>query len=176
MPRDWDKELARIDKLMEQEAPSAPRTPATGGDDKRLPATSGVDKRQQATPGDEGRQPATGGDGARSSVAPRRQSSPPVAGSPLAAWGIAVLGSLGVVGLAMWPYAHGCGIWLIVYLVGVLAVFGSAIWTMRRAWTSRRGVVMVLGVLILLASLTLAAREVLPRVGYASTTLTWNCT
>lgn len=159
--RDWDKELAKIDKLMEQGAQSAPQAPA---------------------PGDERRQQATGSDGSGSSIAPRRQSSPPVASppvaasSPLAAWGVAVLGTLGVAGLAVWPYAHGCGIWLIVYLVGVLAVFGSAIWTMRRAWTSRRGIVLVLGVLILIASLVLAAREVLPRVGYASTQLSWNCT
>ncbi|HRP07622.1 MAG TPA: hypothetical protein PLL69_03955 [Gemmatimonadales bacterium] len=160
--RDWDKELAKIDKLMGQDGGSGPR-----------PAATGDEKRPQATTGDTRRQDATAGDG---TAIFRRQSSPAVAASPLAAWGIAILGALGAAGLSVWPYAHGCGIWLIVYLVGVLAVFGSAIWTMRRAWTSRRGVVMVLGVLILIASLTLAAREVLPRVGYASTTLTWNCT
>jgi hypothetical protein len=75
----------------------------------------------------------------------------------------------------MWPYPKACGVSLGVYLVGLLAVWGASIWGMRTAWAAQRALAMLIGVLTLIASLTLAAMEVLPRVGYARTSLTWTC-
>jgi hypothetical protein len=62
-----------------------------------------------------------------------------------------------------------------VYLVGVAAVAGAAIMTMRTAWLHRRGLAMAVGIMTLIASLALAAAQVLPRTGYARTALTWTC-
>jgi hypothetical protein len=150
-PRDWDKELAEIDKLMQAPSPGA-GAPAPS-DPRR--ATGAV------------AQPPAG---------PRPASVSPVgAPRPITVWAVALLGPLGAGALAIWPYDRQCSIPLAIYLVGVLAVLGASIWTMRLAWASRRVVVMVLGILTLLAALGLGAREVLPRVGYAKAELTWVC-
>lgn len=150
-PRDWDKELAEIDKLMQAPSPGA----------------------GAAAPGDARR--ATGAT-AQPPAGPRPASVSPVgAPRPLTVWAIALLGPLGAAALAIWPYDKACNLPLGIYLVGVLAVFGASVWTMRLAWATRRGVVMVLGLLTLLAALGLGAREVLPRVGYAKVALTWTC-
>jgi hypothetical protein len=90
-------------------------------------------------------------------------------------WLVALLGPIGAAGLAIWPYPKACGLALGVYLVGVLAVWGASVWAMRTAWAAQRAAAMILGVLALIASLSLAALEVLPRVGYARTSLTWTC-
>jgi hypothetical protein len=148
-PRDWDKELAEIDKLMAPQG-AEPR-PSGRGDLVAKPA---------ATP--------TGRDDT-----PRRLTA--AARRPLAVWLITLLGPVGAAGLAVWPYPKACGLPLGVYLVGLLAVWGASIWGMRTAWAAQRAAAMVIGVLTLIASLTLVALEVLPRVGYARTSLTWTC-
>lgn len=88
---------------------------------------------------------------------------------------MALLGVLGAAALAMWPYDKACNLPLGIYLVGVLAVFGAAVWTMRLGWASRRGAVLIIGMATMLAALTLAAMEVLPRTGYAKVAATWTC-
>lgn len=143
-PRDWDKELAEIDKLMASGGGAAPSAP--------VPASA---------PG---------------RAAPPTSARP--ASSPRAAFGVwlvALLGPLGAGALAVWPYAKACGPMLWVYLVGVLAVAGAGIWTMRLAWVHRRGTAHVVGLFTLLAALVLGAIEVLPRIGYAAAPLTWTC-
>jgi hypothetical protein len=94
----------------------------------------------------------------------------------LGLWALALMGPLGAASLAIWPYAKGCGTMLAVYLVGVAAVAGAGIWTMRASWVARRGLPHLLGLATLLAALGLAALEILPRIGYAATALTWGCT
>lgn len=156
--RDWDKQMAEIDRLMAKSGPPAPRPPAGA------PAAS---------------------DAAPSPTAPRREAaaaaaapSRPVAmsrGSLLGLWALSLLGPLGAGALVIWPYAKGCGTMLAVYLVGVAAVGGAGIWTMRASWVARRGFPHFLGLATLLAALGLAALEILPRVGYAATALSWGC-
>lgn len=155
-PRDWDKELAEIDRLMgvDSGAKNPPPTPAPAS----LPR--GGDAPQTARSSAPAPAPATG----RS------------ARGTAATWLVALLGPLGAVALAIWPYPKACGTGLLLYLVGVLAVFGASIWTMRLAWTGRRAAAMVVGIVTLIAALALAALEVSPRVGYARTSLTWTCT
>ncbi len=149
-PRDWDKELAEIDKLMGAPAPK-PSLPAATRD------------AGHATPAS-----------ASPSSAPVTRPASRVA-RPWQVWAVTLLGPLGAAGLAIWPYPKACGLSLGVYLVGLLAVWGASLWAMRTAWRAQRGAAMVVGVLTLIASLTLVALEVLPRVGYARTSLTWTC-
>jgi hypothetical protein len=149
-PRDWDKELAEIDKLMGAPAPSA--------QGKGVAQPVARQSEGASRPGQ--------------TVAPQA-SRPRI--RPVTLWLITLLGPIGAAGLAIWPYPKACGISLGVYLVGLLAVWGASIWAMRTAWAAQRAAAMVIGVLTLIASLTLVALEVLPRVGYARTSLTWTC-
>ncbi len=91
-----------------------------------------------------------------------------------------ILGIAAVAALIYWPYTSRCGLELSYYLglVGVLAVVGIA--TSTSAWRHRSGVVHLLGLAMLAGAITLAAREILPKVGYAIPSLahpaTWSCT
>lgn len=148
---DWDREMAKIDRLMGKDAP-----PAAPGSAANLPAAQNAAR------------------------APERKVSAqvahaPVAGGALRVWLTALLGPVGIAALVMWPYGTTCGTWLWVYLLGVLAVFGAALMTMRTAWHHRRPLAMAVGVLTLVAALGLAAMIVLPRIGYAAVSLTWTC-
>jgi hypothetical protein len=155
-PRDWDKELAEIDKLMGAEAPAPGKVV---GPPVARPSETASRPGQSSAP-QVARQQV---------VAPQRRVA------NLTVWLVALLGPIGAAGLAIWPYPKACGMGLGVYLVGVLAVWGASIWAMRTAWAAQRAAAMILAVLALLASLSLAALEVLPRVGYARTSLTWTC-
>ena len=83
------------------------------------------------------------------------------------------------VGMAFWPYSARCGGGLLAYLaaVGALMVAGtwSAVWT----WRHRSAKAHILSLLLILWGGTLAAIEVLPRLGYAIPTeahpATWWC-
>ena len=97
-PRDWDKEMADIDKLM-----AADKAPAPGG----LPSGGAVAKSGGASP------------------APAARSGVGVASRPRDAFGVwlkVLLGALGGAALFYWPYGKSCGPMLYAYLVGVLAV------------------------------------------------------
>ena len=157
--RDWDKQMAEIDRLMAKSGPPAPPSqagpPATAPSPSTAPAAARRDAPASAAP--------------RGAVAMTR-------GGLLGLWALALMGPLGAASLAIWPYAKGCGTMLAVYLVGVAAVAGAGIWTMRASWVARRGLPHLLGLATLLAALGLAALEILPRVGYAATALTWGCT
>lgn len=152
-PRDWDKEMAEIDKLM-----ASDRTPAAP------PAGAAPPARREAP----GSAPAS------------RAAAPVAAGASrgrdtVAVWMIAILGVLGAVALWYWPYNKSCGTWLYGYLVGVAAIAGCGLMTMRSSWTHRRGLAHVVGLLTFLAGLAFAAAEVLPRTGYAAESRTWTC-
>ncbi len=157
-PRDWDKELADIDRLMGlpqgttsgPPAPSAPPTPP---------------KATSSPPSASPRPPAP-------ASAPGLVTRPRDA---LIVWLKAGLGGLGAAALTVWPYEKGCGLLLWVYLVGVVAVGGAGIWTMTASWRHRRGLAHVAGLIVLFAALALAAVEILPRVGYLQPTLPWVC-
>ncbi len=156
--RDWDKELAKIDRLMAKDGGTA--RPAPG------PAEAGAVPARQ------------GGAEQSAAPAPKRQPAErPATGGRggFAVWLITLLGPIGVAALTVWPYPRDCGFMLWVYLVGVAGVLAAAIWGMRNAWQSRRGLPMAIGIVTLLAALVLVAAEVLPRIGYAAHSLTWTC-
>ena len=95
--------------------------------------------------------------------------------SRLGTWARVVLGLLVGVGMTQWPYTHGCGIRLACYLVGVVAVLAAGIWSSLSSWRRRLGVAHVLAQLLIVWGLVLAARELLPRVGYAKAPAVWFC-
>jgi hypothetical protein len=155
--RDWDKELAEIDRLMAKQGSAPPKPESTAVTRPAAPAPGGGQPpRGSANPAAPAPRVATGRRG-------------------LAVWLITLLGPIGGLALTAWPYPKGCGTMLWVYLVGVVGVVAAAIWAMQTAWQARRGLAMVIGTLTLLFGLALAAAEVLPRIGYASYALTWTC-
>ena len=142
-PRDWDKELAEIDRLMAQGGGAAP--PARGAS---VPATGGA-----ASPPEPARE--------------RRGRT--------FTWLRLGLGITLGYAITQWPYIHGCGLPLAAYLTGVTTVVTAGFWTMISSWRSRSGLAHFLSIALLFWGLVLAARELLPRVGYAKEAATWSC-
>jgi hypothetical protein len=155
--RDWEKELAKVDKQLaslSDEAllgPTAPAPPAKGGKAAAAPAP------KAAAPSGDTR--------------------------PLKAWTLYARLSLSVllgVGMLMWPYEARCGLGLAAYLGAVAVVITSGIWTSIWTWRHRAARAHTLSLLIVLWGLILGSIEVLPRIGYAIPDLkhpaTWPCT
>lgn len=142
-PRDWDKELAEIDKVIAR-TPAQPPVPAVGG-------------KPGAPPG--------GG----SSLQPTGRLA------ALTTWFRALLGLLLAVGITQWPYPTACGVNLAVYLGAILTVIVAGFWSGISSWRRRLGLAHILSLLVLLWGGLLAAREVLPRVGYARHVRSWSC-
>lgn len=149
--RNWDRELAKIDRLMGEDQPAA---------DPKVPA-----KRDQANPADK-QKPTAGGKGEVRATGP---SKPP------RLWLMTLAGLIGAIALFMWPYGTDCGLPLYVYIVGAFAVLGASLMTMRAAWQRHRGVAMLIGIITMLVALALMAAVILPRTGYAVVTLPWSC-
>jgi hypothetical protein len=141
--RDWDKELADIDKVI-----------------ARTPAQSGMPSPVPSAPGQEGRAITAPAGGRRAA---------------LWTWTQVLLGGLLAVGMTQWPYGHGCGIKLFLYLGAAGLVVIAGVWGALSSWRRRMGLAHTLAMLVILSGMTLVAREVLPRVGYARQALTWMC-
>lgn len=143
--RDWDKELADIDKVIAKGggAPSAGNAPVV-----------------RSSGGGGGAMIGSGG-GGRFAVA--------------TTWFRVILGLLLAVGITQWPYANACGLNLAMYLGAIATVIVAGLWSAVSSWNRRLGFAHFLSLLVLLWGITLAAREVLPRTGYARTLRTWSC-
>ena len=139
--RDWDKELADIDKVIA-------RAPAGPGP---VPATQGKGAPAALPAGPGGRKAA------------------------LATWLRVLLGAVLAVGMTQWPYSHGCGIKLFLYVGAAAAVVVAGMWSSISSWKRRMGLAHTLALLVTLWGVVLLAREVLPRVGYAKQVLEWTC-
>jgi hypothetical protein len=139
-PRDWDKELANIDRVMAKQTGSTP--PVVPARPAALPSTAPVPARR---------------------------------GSVALTWFWVVLGIALAVALPIWPYDKTCGIRLIFFLgaIGITAIVG--VLAALASWSHRRGFAHVLSLIIMGWAGVLAAREVLPRVGYAKQSSTWMC-
>ena len=79
------------------------------------------------------------------------------------------------VGMTQWPYTHGCGLPLAAYLAGVATVIVAALWSVVSSWRTRSGFAHFLSIALLVWGGALAAREVLPRIGYAKQSAPWSC-
>lgn len=148
-PRDWDKELAEIDRAIDKGGPP----PGAAG---RVPALP---------PGPAGRParvPAAG--------------APAVARRSVAmTWFWVVLALLLAAALPLWPYGNQCGLQLFFYLgAAALALLAGAAGAVS-SWATHRGLAHVLSLLVVIWAGVMGAREVLPRVGYAGETRVWLC-
>ena len=146
--KDWDKELAKIDKQLESVS-----------DAQLFPDT----KPAPAAPG---KAPAGVSPGVAADRAAAR-SWPAILRLTLAV----ILG----VAIMFWPYDNRCGAGLAGYLVAVTAVFGAGIWSAVWTWRHRAARAHTLSILLIGWGLLLGATEVLPRIGYAKQVLTWSC-
>ena len=138
--RDWDKELADIDKVIA-------RTPAGPAP---VPATQGK-------------------------AAPALPSAPVGRKAALATWLRVLLGALLAVGMTQWPYGHGCGISLFLYVGAAASVVVAGLWSSMSSWRRRMGLAHSLALVVTMWGMVLLAREVLPRTGYAKQALHWTC-
>jgi hypothetical protein len=135
-PRNWDKELAEIDKAIARQPAPAPA-------------------------------PAGGAPGSPSSQPSRRFVA--------LTWFWTVLALVLAVALPLWPNDKSCGLRLVFYigaagialLMGVLGALSS--------WSYRRGLAHLLSLLAIAWAGIMAAREILPRTGYARQELQWTC-
>jgi hypothetical protein len=140
-PRDWDKELAEIDKVMA-------RAPAGGAGAPVAPASRGA--------------AAVAASGAGRLAT-------------FTTWLRVLLGLLLAVGMTQWPYPNACGLNLAVYLGAISTVIAAGLWSSVSSWQRRLGLAHTLSLLVFLWGTILAARELLPRVGYAKQARTWTC-
>jgi len=147
-PRDWDKELAKIDKVIAKQG-GAPAPEAQKG---------GAVARREAT----------------AAPAAARAPSPSRRGAAVAWFWTLLAAALAAV-LPLWPYHKGCGLGLALFL-GATGVAGLAgLLGAVASWSSRRGFAHILSLLALVWAGVIASREVLPRTGYAAETGTWRC-
>jgi len=147
---DWDKEMAEVDRLL-QKLPNA---------DPALGAGAAPTVRKPAV--------VVGGAGAGAAVRS-------AASGRVGTWARVGLGLVIGIGMTQWPYAHGCGLQLLLYAIGVVAVIAAGTWSSLCSWKHRLGVAHLLSQGLTIWGLMLAAREVLPRVGYAKTAASWMC-
>ena len=150
--RDWDKELAEVDRLLAK-LPSV----------QEEKAAQAAETAKQAAP--------VGGAAVAGSVETGRAWTREWIGT----WARVALGLLVGIGMTQWPYTHGCGLKLLLYLGGVLTVLVAGMWSSLSSWKRRLGVAHVLSQGLVIWGLVLAAREILPRIGYAKHAATWFC-
>ena len=150
--RDWDKEMAEVDRLLKK-LPNADPTLGRGA----------------------GFEP-TAKKPSLSTVTPRGGVAPPSGSGRLGTWAKVALGVLVGIGVApgVWPYTHGCGLHLIFYLAGLTTVIAAGLWSSISSWKRRLGAAHVISQVLIIWGILLLTREVLPRVG-ARATAVWIC-
>lgn len=136
--RDWDKELADIDKLIASTPPAAGQPQAVLRPAERAP------------------------------VAHSRREL-------FGAWSRVLLGVVLAAALTQWPYAHRCGLGLLIYLGAAGTVVLAGVWGMVFSWRRRLGLAHVIALGVFLWGAALVAGQVLPRVGYAKAEAAWRC-
>ena len=149
MSRDWDREMAKIDRQLESLSDDALRSRGEGG---QLPAGrgAGVDRALPA-----GSRPA---------------GAPASAPAPSGTVGVVLrllLATAVAVGVVFWPYDARCGLGLAGYLGAVAGVALAGGWSAVWTWRHRSPRAHVIALALVGWGLALAAAEVLPRVGYA---------
>ena len=119
--------------------------------------------------------------GSRTSV-PRPASSatapepePSQAAQRISVW-LRVVLAAGLAGaITQWPYAYECGWALRTYLGAIFTILIGGAWASVWAWRLRSPSAHVVSLIIVFWGITLAAEQLLPRIGYASVTQQWSC-
>ncbi len=163
--RDWDKELAKIDKQM-----------ASISDDALL-------GKPAPTTAPAGKAPA-----AKTSAPPRPAVAALPSGEPRVeretrGWQVYLRLFLSVaagIALLIWPYDTRCGTGLFGYLGATAIVTASGIWSGVWTWRHRAPRAHTLSLLLILWGMVLGSIQVLPRIGYGKPDprhpATWACT
>lgn len=150
-PRDWDKEMAEIDKLIAKQPVGTPGKP--------VPAAAAGAGSVSAAPAARALAPATQG---------RR--------AVLTAWVRVMLGVLVAAGVTLWwPYANACGIGLYAYAAATGGVVLAGLWGAATAWSRRLGLAHVVALLVALWGAGLLAKVILDRTTYVRHPAVWVC-
>jgi hypothetical protein len=144
--RDWDKEMAEIDKIIAKQPVGAPGKPVPAGAGSASPAP------RAALP------------------APVRNRR-----SVLTAWIRVALGVAVAVGVTQWPYAHACGMLLYAYLAAAGGVVLAGLWGAVTSWHRRMGLAHIISLLVTIWGAGLLAQTVLDRSNYARHPGVWVC-
>ncbi len=144
--RDWDKEMAEIDKIIAKQPAAVPGKPVPAGGGAAAPAA------RAALP------------------APARSGR-----TVFTAWIRVGLGVAVAVGVTQWPYAHGCGILLYAYLAAAGGVILAGLWGAATAWSRRMGLAHVVSLLVTLWGAGLVAKVILDRTSYVGHPAVWIC-
>ena len=165
--RDWDKELAKIDKQL-----------ASISDDALL--------AKPAAPA--GSAPAAKAPAGKTAAPTRAPVAALPAGEPRVdretrGWQVYLRLLLSVaagIALLIWPYDTRCGAGLIGYLGATAIVTASGIWSGVWTWRHRAPRAHTLSLLLILWGMVLGSIQVLPRIGYGRPDpqhpATWACT
>jgi hypothetical protein len=148
-PRDWDKEMAEIDKVIAK-APAPTQVPAKAGG---------------------GQAPAPRQSGGPAPVPPASRKA------AFGTWLKVLLGAVLGAAMTQWPYANACGVGLFLYLGAAGVVVVAGLWGALSSWNRRLGLAHVLSLLVTLWGLTLVTAVALPRLGYVQVRppATWFC-
>ena len=153
-PRDWDKELAEIDKIIAKQP--LPGSAAGGAGAPPVPAARAA--------------PATA-----AAARPAALPAPPARRAVLTTWIATALGVIVAVGVAQWPYQHACGLALYGYLAAAGGVALVGLWGAVTAWRRRVGLAHTIALLVTLFGGLLVGKAVLDRSGYVKQPATWAC-
>lgn len=144
--RDWDKEMAEIDKIIAKQPVSAPGKPIPAGAGPAAPA------------------------GRAALPAPVRSGR-----TVMTAWVRVALGVAVAVGVTQWPYAHTCGMLLYAYLAAAGGVVLAGLWGAVTSWHRRMGLAHIISLLVTIWGAALLAQTVLDRSNYARHPGVWVC-
>ncbi|MEP6573629.1 MAG: hypothetical protein ABJD11_13070 [Gemmatimonadota bacterium] len=147
-PRDWDKEMAAIDREIAK-AGSAPRPAVAAQQGGAAPVARASNASLAPLPG--GRK------------------------ATIATWSKVILAVLLAVAMPLWPYPHTCGLNLFIYLGAISVVILAGLWSSVSSWYRRIGLGHTLALLVITWGVYLAGSEVLPRIGYAKSVAAWFC-
>jgi hypothetical protein len=149
-PRDWDKEMAEIDKLIAKQPVAPPKGPELLG----RPAPAALPAGRPAA--------------APAPVSSRRDA--------LWTW-LGVLAGAGVAGAVVfaWPYRHDCGLPLYGYLAASGGVLVVGLWGAVTSWTRRISAAHFLALLVTLTGAVLVGKVLLDRTEYPRVPAAWRC-
>jgi hypothetical protein len=151
--RDWEKELAKIDKQLSS-LPDEALMPVAPEKEVKAATRSGRGAAPAASP--EPRQTTSFGVFARLTLA--------------LAVGVA---------MAFWPYPSRCGLGLIGYLGAVGVMTAGGVWASIWTWRHRASRAHLVSLAITVWGVLLGSLEILPRIGYAYPTdkhpAAWSC-